>query len=81
EGQLEIDSFALAPPSFALIDPETEPWYQQAARLLDRGVDFIVRAPSVERYSDTAETPAGTWPEIAAARRSGQTEVYLRYAP
>ena len=81
QGRLQMDSFALAPPSFALIDPETEPWYQKAARLLDRGVDFIVNAPTVELYSDTSPTPAGTWPEIAAARRSGRTEVFLRYAP
>ncbi|MBA4353736.1 MAG: sensor histidine kinase [Novosphingobium sp.] len=81
QGRLLADSFALAPPSFALIDPETEPWYQQAARLLDRGVDFIVNAPTVERYSDTAEQPAGSWPEISAARQSGRTEVFLRYAP
>lgn len=81
ESRLEVDSFALAPPSFALIDPESEPWYQQAARLLDRGVDFIVNAPTVESYSDTAERPAGSWPEIKAARASGRTEVFLRYAP
>lgn len=81
QGRLQMDSFSLAPPSFALVDPESEPWYQKAARLLDRGVDFIVNAPTVERYSDTSETPAGTWPEIASARRSGRTEVFLRYAP
>ncbi len=81
QGRLEADSFTLAPPSFALVDPESEPWYQQAARLLDRGVDFIVNAPSVERYSDTAEQPAGSWPEIRAARATGRTEVFLRYAP
>jgi two-component system sensor histidine kinase ChvG len=80
-GRLLADSFTLARPSFALIDPETEPWYQKGARLLDRGVDFIVNAPTVERYSDTAEQPAGSWPEIKAARASGRTEVFLRYAP
>lgn len=81
QSHLLADSFALASPSFALIDPESEPWYQQAARWLDRGVDFIVNAPVIERYSDTAERPAGSWPEIQAARTSGQTAVYLRYAP
>lgn len=80
-GRLEADSFTLAPPSFALIDPDSEPWYQKAARLLDRGVDFIVNAPKVERYSDTAEQPAGSWPEMQSARASGRTEVFLRYAP
>lgn len=81
QGRLEADSFTLVPPSFALVDPNSEPWYQQAARLLDRGVDFIVNAPTVERYSDTAEQPAGSWPEIRAARATGRTEVFLRYAP
>ncbi|MDP3552151.1 MAG: ATP-binding protein [Novosphingobium sp.] len=81
ESQLLADSFLEASPSFKLIDPESEPWYQQAARWLDRGVDFIVNAPTIERYSDTAERPAGSWPEIQAARASGRTEVYLRYAP
>lgn len=81
ESQLLADSFSLAPPPFRLIDPESEPWYQKAARWLDRGVDFIVNAPSVERYSDTSERPAGSWPEIKAARATGRTEVYLRYAP
>lgn len=81
ESRLQADSFALAAPSFALIDPESEPWYQKAARLLDRGVDFIVNAPTVDRYSDTSEMPAGSWPEIKAARTSRRTEVFLRYAP
>ncbi|OYZ31566.1 MAG: sensor histidine kinase [Novosphingobium sp. 16-62-11] len=72
ESQLLADSFLEAPPSFKLIDPESEPWYQQAARLLDRGVDFIVNAPTIKRYSDTAERPAGSWPEIQAARVSGR---------
>jgi len=31
-GAMEEDSFRLAPPAFAFVDPATEPWYQTAAR-------------------------------------------------
>lgn len=80
-GRLEADSFTLAPPPFAFIDPDSEPWYQKAARLLDRGVDFIVGAPKVERYREPPTTAAANWPEIASARAAGETRVFLRYAP
>ncbi len=81
EGRLVADSFALAPPSFALVDPTGEPWYQHAARLLDRGVDFIVGAPPVERYAEPADPGAGNWPEVVRAHAAHSTQVYLRYAP
>ncbi|KAJ8135509.1 hypothetical protein OY671_011278, partial [Metschnikowia pulcherrima] len=48
------DSFASAGPSFVSIDPETEPWYQKAARSLDRGVDLVVGAPKVDSYREPA---------------------------
>ncbi|WP_225205763.1 ATP-binding protein [Novosphingobium huizhouense] len=80
-GRLLDDSFRLAPPSFAFVDPAREPWYQTAARGLDRGVDFIVGAPRIERYREPPQPGAGNWPEIALARRAQATEVYLRYAP
>ena len=78
---LVADSFALAGPSFALIDPESEPWYQKAARILDRGVDLVVGAPKVDSYREPASPDAGNWPEIIAARKHRATAVYLRYAP
>ena len=42
KGRLQLDSFKLAPPTFALVDPATEPWYQHAARWLDAGMNFLV---------------------------------------
>ncbi len=81
EGALAEDSFRLAGPAFALIDPAREAWYQTAARVLDQGVDAIVGAPAVESYRDDAGALAQSWPEIARARRSARTEVYVRYAP
>lgn len=81
QGHLIDDSFQLARPSFAFIDPESEPWYQKAARGLDRGVDFVVGAPKVERYREPPQPGAANWSEIARARDARKTEVYLRYAP
>ena len=81
QGALEEDSFRLARPAFVLIDPANEPWYQTAARALDRGVDAIVGAPAIERYREPPQSGVANWPEIARARQSGRTEVYLRYAP
>ncbi|MCW1382453.1 sensor histidine kinase [Novosphingobium sp. KCTC 2891] len=80
-GHLLEDSFQLAAPSFAFVDPASEPWYQQAARGLDRGVDFVVGAPMIERYREPPQPGAANWPEIARARAARRTEVYLRYAP
>ena len=80
-GRLLDDSFRLSAPSFAFVDPAGEPWYQTAARGLDRGVDFVVGAPQIERYREPPQPGAGNWPEIARAREARATEVYLRYAP
>lgn len=81
EGKLVADSFQLAPPSFTLIDPATEPWYQDAARILDRGMDFLLGAPRIPAYHDPADTTAGAWPELALALSRGQTLVSHKAAP
>ena len=80
-GRLIADSFAISDPSFAFVDPTTEPWYQHAARAIDRAVDWLVTAPRVEDYREPMRQDAGAWPEIAAAQASGQSAVRLRYAP
>ena len=80
-GRLIADSFAIADPSFAFVDPASEPWYQHAGRAIDRAVDWLVTAPKIEDYREPARRDAGVWPEIAAAQASGQSAVRLRYAP
>jgi len=81
KGRLAADSFALANPSFTLIDPDSEPWYQHAARLLDRGMDVLVGAPPIPDYIEPAETDADQWPELIQAREDRSSKVMLRYAP
>ncbi|MEJ2457628.1 MAG: stimulus-sensing domain-containing protein [Novosphingobium sp.] len=80
-GKLVADSFKLGPPSYRLIDPAAEPWYQDAARVLDRGMDFLLGAPEVPAYHDPADNNARAWPEIAAALARMQTSVSHKAAP
>jgi two-component system sensor histidine kinase ChvG len=81
DGALQRDSFALAPPAFAFIDPATEPWYQDAARAIDRWMDAILDAEPVPDYVEPESPTADAWPEMRQARRDMQTQVFLRYAP
>jgi len=81
DGKLLQDSFALAPPSFELIDPDSEPWYQHVARLLDRGMDAILGAEPVPDYREPEASDAEAWPELTLAKAQARTHVFLRYAP
>lgn len=79
-GQLLKDNFIMSGPTFALIDPDSEPWLQDAARALDRGIDWLVRAEDVPRYTPPREGDL-PFPEVEAAHDSGETQTRLRYAP
>ena len=81
DGSLIADSFALAPPSFQLIDPDSEPWLQDAARLLDRGMDFLLGAPPIPDYRDPMDTSARAWPAIRAALANSATVIHQQAAP
>lgn len=86
EGVLVADSFDLAEPSYRLVDPDSEPWYQHAARMLDFGMDFLIGAPPIEPYSDLVNADpekagADAWPEIAEAVEAGETVIRQRAAP
>lgn len=80
-GRLVADSFKLGPPSYTLVDPAAEPWYQGAARLLDRGMDFLLGAPEIPAYHDPVDTGAKGWPEVASALKQGQTRISHKAAP
>jgi Signal transduction histidine kinase len=80
-GRQVADSFLLGPPSYTLIDPRSEPWLQDAARLLDRGMDFLLGAPKTARYHDPAGHQADDWPEIKTALSRGNTQITHKAAP
>ena len=81
DGALLRDSFALAEPTYVLVDPEQESWLQDAARIIDRGMDAILGADPVPDYREPDTPRASAWPELQLAMAEARTQVFLRYAP
>ena len=79
EGELEADSFDLAPPSFTLAGEASRA--DRFALSLDRGFDRIVGAPELPNYVEPASRQADAWPELARAREENLTQIVLRDAP
>lgn len=78
---LFMDSFQSAPPSYRLRDPKQESWERHAARFLDRAFDRIVGGTRYKPFVEPLAGTASAWPEIAAARKMKQTQVFVRLAP
>src|SRR3546814_6627582 len=58
------DSFAHAPPTYTLRDPDLQPWKRDVARAMDRGIDWIVGAPDYPEFEEPANDRAAAWPEV-----------------
>ncbi|WP_417612024.1 ATP-binding protein [Parasphingorhabdus sp.] len=81
DGTKLIDSFALAKPTYQFIDPETEPWRKDAARLLDQTIEsFVVSAP-IPSFSEPAEDVADQWSELVAAKNQSVAVSSVSFAP
>ena len=80
-GHLLLDSFKLAPPTYALVDPASEPWYQHAARWIDAGMNFLIGNAAGPAYRDPEVERSAAWPEIGEATRLKATVVQRRVAP
>lgn len=80
-GDLALDSFALAPPSFTLVDPATAGWYEWGGRKIDDAMGLILDSPTTEPYREPPVDMAAAWPELGAAARTGQSAVLARAAP
>lgn len=78
---LVADSFDLVGPAFTFTDPQKEPWYMHAARAIDRAVDFLVRAPPIPSYAESAKPDASAFPEVTEARTTKATVMRQRLAP
>ena len=81
DGELEADSFLLAPPSFALIDPATEPDGQKFARKLDEWSDRVVGTAPLPLYREPQVDEVAAWPELQRAKEESLTQIVLRHAP
>ena len=80
-GKLVIDSFAIAEPSYRFVDPAGDPWQQDVARAIDRGMNFVLTTPEVPPYRDPVPDVAAAWPELQEARTSGLAAMRQRAAP
>ena len=80
-GHQITDSFLLADPSFRFADPNQAAWGLRMARVLDRGMDFILGAPSIADYIEAAIPTADAWPEVAEAQAKNTAVVRERRAP
>jgi two-component system sensor histidine kinase ChvG len=81
EGTLVADTFELGEPAYRFIDPQSEPWLQDAARWLDRGMDVLLGTRPIPAYTDPPDTKADHWPEIAQAAATDSTVIVQRSAP
>src|SRR3546814_8855456 len=75
------DSFAHGPATYTLRDPDLQPWKRDAARAMDRGIDWIVGAPDYPEFEEPAVDRAAAWPEVVEALRYGEEATRFRYAP
>jgi two-component system, OmpR family, sensor histidine kinase ChvG len=80
-GQRYFDSFSIAPPTYALRDPSTQPWQRHAARTMDRTIDWLVGARIPPAVAEPEVDQAAAWPELATAQRRGRATSAYRFAP
>ncbi|MFM5886058.1 MAG: ATP-binding protein [Novosphingobium sp.] len=81
QGALILDSDRVSGPAYVFVDPASEPFLLQAARRIDRGMNFILGTTPVPAYHDPAADNVEAWPELAAAKATGRTWVLQRAAP
>ena len=80
-GNLDLDSWRVAGPTYRLRDPTTQKGSKDVARALDRGFDTLVVEESDEDFIEPLLDRAAASGEIADSRRSGETESAIRQAP
>jgi len=81
DGKLLIDSWSLTGPTYQLTDPTTQKWTKDAARVLDRGFNFVVGARPLDEYVEPQNDRLEAWPEAVRALQRGRSTTKLRNAP
>jgi len=79
-GKKSSDSFELAEPTYELVDPEQEPWRKDAARMLDRSIEFLVRSKPISRFVEPVSDRSKEWPELETVSSSQTPRSAVRYA-
>lgn len=80
DGGLALDSFALAAPSFTLVDPASEGWYEWGGRQIDNAMGLILDSPTPEPYREPRQDTASAWPELGLAAKGHRSAVVARAA-
>ena len=78
-GVQTFDSFDVAKPTYALIDPDNEPLRKQLARGIDRIFDFLVASPDLGRFTEPTNDAANSWSELRGLR-GNETESRVQLA-
>ncbi|WP_338426719.1 sensor histidine kinase [Sphingopyxis kveilinensis] len=81
DGRRLSDSFESGVPTYTLRDPNLQAWQRDAARAMDRGIDWIVGAPTYPDFREPVVDMAAAWPEVVEAQRGGLPASRFRYAP
>jgi len=81
DGIKTVDSFSLAKPTYQFVDPDTEPFRKDVARLLDRTIESLVFSTQIPDYSEPASDVASAWPELVAAENTTQAVSTVSFAP
>ena len=81
DGTLAIDSWTTTGPTFTLVDPRSQPWTKDAARLLDRGFNALTDNGYLEPFHDPQIDRRDSWPEARAALASRKASSVVREAP
>ena len=81
DGQLRMDSWDGAPPTYELRDPAREPWRKNVARLLDNLFDAVAGAPPASPLPLPEPDRLTGWSEAVAALRAPRPTTMLRRAP
>jgi two-component system sensor histidine kinase ChvG len=68
DGAKALDSFQLSAPTYRLQGLASQPWQKIAALQLDRAVDFLVGAPSIDKYQEPALDHVDAWAELRSAK-------------
>ena len=80
KGEKTLDSFALSKPTYILVDPETEPWRKDAARMLDRAIEFLVLTDPITSFVEPEIDNAQSWSVIALDGTASEPQSIVRYA-
>jgi two-component system sensor histidine kinase ChvG len=74
------DSWQGSRPTYRLRDPEGQPWQRQAARTLDRTVNFVAGAEELAPFQEPGRDVLSSWPEAAAVANGSGLQALVRQA-